>query len=809
MSGTLIMKRWIEQNRILIVLNSAVLLCLAIAWILYTLFGHRLVEAMYKGESIEFLNSIIEGQSIHPLAHYLQDADDIMWVISLLIIASSSVLTLLIKTLPSLIAVLELAPSFRSRCTITVLSRYTVTVLTTIFCLFSLSTSAIVFFYPRMLGIVPVLCFAIFVVTYAAVCSECGVLTRWRVSFLAAAVTWGLVVTAMTEVLSLFRLITFGWLLTLWVGAVLLSAAICGAISTREKLTALLQFPPVPRLEFWCVAAVATIASLVGLVAFAAPPNNADSMIYHMARVMHWVQNQTVAHYPTNISLQLFQPPWAEFAIMHFQVLSSGDRWANLVQWFSMVGSVIGVSLIARQLGADIRGQVLAALIAATIPMGILQASSTQNDYVEAFWLVCLAHYILRFKMQPRLANALGVGASLALALLTKGTAYIYAFPLLVWWTFLALRNLRRRVWQPLLVIGTIVLSVNMGYYARNFELWGNPLGIGQVPYSNEIFGVPVVVSNIIRNISLHMGTPSERVNTAILSGVRILHVPLGIDANDPRTTFKIICCPFRINGFSTLEDLAGNPIHLGLMMLSLALLFAWREHREARDLTPYAIALIVAFFIFCSYLKWNPWNSRLHLPLFVLWSPLISLALLRRTSYKIALSIVVLLITTSTPYVFRNEIRPLIGVGPNSTVLNTSRVDQLLMRYTGVRDQYPRASHFVETLRCSDVGLLIGEYDLEYPLWVLLPKTNRQQLRIEHINVTNSSAVKSAVNPFAGFSPCAVIVVDADRSPSWMAEKGNYTQAWAESQALLYMQAWSSRPVRVFIKRRTVEERR
>src|SRR5919197_3120084 len=146
--GTLIMKRCIEQNRILFILNSSVFLCIVIGWILYALFGHRLIEAMYKGESIGFLNSIIAGQSIHPLVHYLQDAENIMWVISLLAIVSSSVLTLLIKTLPSLVTVLEPAAPFLARCTITALSRYTVTVLTTIFCLFSLSASAIVFFYP-------------------------------------------------------------------------------------------------------------------------------------------------------------------------------------------------------------------------------------------------------------------------------------------------------------------------------------------------------------------------------------------------------------------------------------------------------------------------------------------------------------------------------------------------------------------------------------------------------------------------------------------------------------------------------------
>ncbi|MHC5831404.1 MAG: glycosyltransferase family 39 protein, partial [Nostoc sp.] len=105
------------------------------------------------------------------------------------------------------------------------------------------------------------------------------------------------------------------------------------------------------------------------------------------------IQNHTVAHYPTSYTPQLYQNPWSEFVILHFQILSGGDYFANLVQWFSMIGCIIGVSLIARQLGADLRGQVFSAVVTATIPMGILQASSTQNDYVIAFWVVCLAYY--------------------------------------------------------------------------------------------------------------------------------------------------------------------------------------------------------------------------------------------------------------------------------------------------------------------------------------------------------------------------------------------------------------------------------
>jgi hypothetical protein len=73
------------------------MLCVALTWTLYRFFGHRLIEAMYKGESIAFLNSIIEGQNARPLAEYLQIADIMMGLSSLVVIALGSVLTPLIK----------------------------------------------------------------------------------------------------------------------------------------------------------------------------------------------------------------------------------------------------------------------------------------------------------------------------------------------------------------------------------------------------------------------------------------------------------------------------------------------------------------------------------------------------------------------------------------------------------------------------------------------------------------------------------------------------------------------------------------
>jgi hypothetical protein len=249
----------------------------------------------------------------------------------------------------------------------------------------------------------------------------------WRSSILLAAIAWGTIVTAVVETLSLFTAVTFGWVLLAWIAINLTLVALC--LKLKIAKAARLDFSvQIPLHLILLLAGIVFIVITVGIIAIVAPPNTWDSMAYHMARVAHWIQNQTVAHYPTNYLPQLTQSPWTEFAILHLQILSGGDRFANLVQWFSMIGSLVGVSLIARELGASLSGQIFSAVFAATLPMGILQASSTKNDYAVGFWLVCLAYFILvAIGSKKIIKNSLPIGASLGLALLTKGTAYLYA----------------------------------------------------------------------------------------------------------------------------------------------------------------------------------------------------------------------------------------------------------------------------------------------------------------------------------------------------------------------------------------------
>ena len=72
--------------------------------------------------------------------------------------------------------------------------------------------------------------------------------------------------------------------------------------------------------------------------------------------------------------------------ILHLRVLWGGDRLAALVQWLAYAGVSPPSRRSPRELGATRRGRVLAVVFAGTLPMAVLQSSSTQNDLVAGLW---------------------------------------------------------------------------------------------------------------------------------------------------------------------------------------------------------------------------------------------------------------------------------------------------------------------------------------------------------------------------------------------------------------------------------------
>lgn len=331
-----------------------------------------------------------------------------------------------------------------------------------------------------------------------------------------------------------------------------------------------------------------------------------------------------------------------------------------------------------------------------------------------------------------------------------------------------------------------LALSINLGQYGRSLDLYGSVLGPRQEREMsvNDVFAVSSVISNIVRNIGLHIGTPFKQINGATERGIRVLHTPLGIDANDPRTTWAGM--EFHIPVMSNHEDKAGNPIHLALIIMSVCLAITSRGLRGARSLLHYSIAVTIAFLLFSIFLKWQPWHSRLQLPLFVLWSPFIAIVLCRIPRHKVVTFIATILMLSSLPWVFYNKSRPLLG---KASIVNVRRFDQYFSNLPAVRDPYMGAASFLKSKKCPQIGLSVGGDDPEYLLWAALRETANYGVRLEHVNVRNVSTVKSQVYPMNDFIPCAIVSTDPHPSKQMATNVG------------VYAQEWSLTPVRIFMK--------
>jgi hypothetical protein len=619
---------------------------------------------------------------------------------------------------------------------------------------------------------------------------------EWRVAVLIAATLWGLTVAVTTEALSAIHALAPPALATVWL---LVNAVAAWSLSQVKdgfgayKLTTVSLFRGTDKAF---VLAAGVIVSLVGLTGLLYPPNTADAMSYHMPRIVHWLHNHTVSFYPTHELRQLHMQPWSEYAMLHLHALYGGDRLDNLVQCFSMAGCAIGVSLIAKLLGARLRGQILAALLCVTIPEGILAGSGAQNDYVLSFWLAALTYYLLAFRQDRSVVNLLGIGSALGLACLTKTTAFILAPPLI--FALLFLWDWREKTvnLRYLFLAGAIALALNAGMFARNYQLFGSPVGPSaaapprKFKYTNDQFGVSVTASNVVRNIALHAGTSDAVWNQKVEGAINLLFGFLRIDGNDPRTTWE--GTTFHVSMEPRHEAGTGNPLH-GVLILATLFLLLWRWRTpELRSASVLVLGLGTAFILFCAVLRWQPWHTRVHLSSFVLWAAVSGTVLSRFWTRSTTNTLSVLLLLAVLPDVFENSIRPLFFFTGSPGTLSQPRQNLYFNDSMRLMEPYVAAAKFARAQQCGDIGfnVVLDGFDkgFEYPMLVLLGDEQGTR-NVSDVDVRNPTKMYAAAS---ATRPCVVICPDcvADM-PDWK----SYTAQFASVRVFDEVAVLTTRP--------------
>lgn len=380
--------------------------------------------------------------------------------------------------------------------------------------------------------------------------------------------------------------------------AVQLLIAACGAAAVRRSRGSPRLLRPPTRLLRPIPLAVAALLALVAVAALTYRPNNWDSMTYHLARVAHWIQNRSVAAYPTASVRQTALPPGAEYLLLVLQVIAGSDRLANLVQ-LGAWGLVVGAAApLARCFGATRRIARAATLLVASAPMALLQASSTQNDLVAAALGVAAAAAALPLlHARPRARDLLLVLAATAAALLVKPSALAFAAPLL------AVAGLR---WAR--------AAVHVG---------GRHLAAGTVAVAAAL-ALAIPTSRVARRLPAAelwtyagLSAPLDRLENSARGAMRQLWIPdpLGAPLSPAQTVGcgrpRSLCLDY--SRWSH-EDFAGNPA-LAWVIVAALVAASIRRTRLPGHARMGVLAFASGWVLFHALIRDNAWIPRLQLP--------------------------------------------------------------------------------------------------------------------------------------------------------------------------------------------------
>lgn len=475
------------------------------------------------------------------------------------------------------------------------------------------------------------------------------------------------------------------------------------------------------------------------------PPNNWDSLTYHMSRIMYWIGNESVDYFPTHILRHLYQPPFAEYFILNINLLNGNDFLSNSVELFFLIQCLVVVYAILSMFQTARFLKLLALLLVVTIPAVELQSTTTKNDIVCSFFVLSALFYTLKIVKNNSVNNTVFLGLSVGLGFITKGTAYVFMAPILAFYGFHVLSvALKSKSFKPI-GLGTLAmilaLSLNAKHYSRNYDLNKSFLNIDDTEakaFANEKMNGKLLFSNLIKNSGLHLGYPVEEYCDTL---IRKTHKAIGVSIDDKNLNYLGI--PYQsARAAVTHEDYVTNTIHFLLWAVAFLIVvfhFLFSKTKKGTEII-IVVVLVTQILLFSGYLKWQPWHTRLHIPIFILLVIPITLACQKAKWYKGMVWISMPLLLYSFIFYFMyNNLRPI----QNDPVYTKNlRVDDNRFKkyFANQLHLYPEYKAVLEELYNSNpkkVGLKM--MDWEYPLFNSYYYDHLQLIAIDVNNNTGS----------------------------------------------------------------------
>jgi hypothetical protein len=190
-------------------------------------------------------------------------------------------------------------------------------------------------------------------------------------------------------------------------------------------------------------------------------------------------------------------------------------------------------------------------------------------------------------------------------------------------------------------------------------------------------------------------------------------------------------------------EDLAANTTHLSLIVLACLITTFWlfKKHRLAGRATLILTIAFLQFLLFAAYLKWQPWHTRLHTPMFMLLISLVVLSIegnrFMRTVFQIVFPFMLLYAVSVVVF---NASRPLWTTDFTYDVhVSDNRYRKYFPYSADQFNEFSSVSAHAYNQGRSNIGLIYGSNSQEY---VLYRYRDDAPFRTFHLRVSNPTSI-------------------------------------------------------------------
>ncbi len=350
------------------------------------------------------------------------------------------------------------------------------------------------------------------------------------------------------------------------------------------------------------------------------PPNNWDSMAYHLPRVEHWIQNGNIYPYNTNIVRQVLTSPLSEYMLVNIQLLSGTDTFFNVVQFASFILIIILGTLIFKELNVNYKGQLLLIFALMSLPMMIFQSTTTQTDLLASLFFLAFIYFTLftykeldEFKF-----NIFYLMISLALGILTKYHIAVFAFPICLYLICFIISKRKLKVLYFTILTGIVIFSVILlPLFARNIYFFGSITGkevfAENATIVNGTLNIKNMLSNNLKHIIDFISLPVDFYNKMLFTINHSFHSLIGISEDAPGNNWAGE--PFMVNNHLT-EDTAGSLIHA--LWIAIPFVFIYKMKNKIQ-LSLILFFCFIALSLYSLFFRYTPFDIRLLLPIILL----------------------------------------------------------------------------------------------------------------------------------------------------------------------------------------------